>query len=33
MFILYGYIYDFSVEYKSIDVDDILDVRKYLMKE
>ena len=30
---LYGYIYDFSVDYDSIDVDDILDIHKYLMKK
>ena len=28
---LYRYIYDFSVGYYSIDVDDILDIHKYLM--
>ena len=28
---LYQYIYDFSVDYDSIDVD-ILDIQKYLMK-
>ena len=28
-----GYIYDFSVDYDSIDVDDILDIHKYLMKK
>ena len=28
-----GYIYDFSVHYDSVDVDDILDIHKYLMKE
>ena len=27
------YVYDFSVEYYSIDVDDILDIHKYLMKK
>ena len=26
-----GYIYDFSADYDSIDVDDILDIHKYLM--
>ena len=29
---LYGYAYDFSVYYDTIDVDDILDIHKYLMK-
>ena len=28
-----GYFYDFSVDYDSIDVDDILDIHKYLMKK
>ena len=28
-----GYVYDFSVDYDSIAVDDILDIRKYLMKK
>ena len=28
-----GCVYDFSVDYGSIDADDILDVYKYLMKE
>ena len=28
-----GYIYDFSVDFDSIDVDDILDIQKYLMKK
>ena len=28
-----GYIYDFSVDYDSINVDDILDIHKYLMKK
>ena len=27
-----GYIYDFSVDYDSIDVDDIKNIHKYLMK-
>ena len=27
-----GHIYDFSVDYDAIDVDDILDNHKYLMK-
>ena len=30
---LYGYIRDFSVDYVSIDVDDILDIHKHLMKK
>ena len=29
---LNGYVYDFSVDYDAITVDDILDIRKYLMK-
>ena len=29
----YGYVYDFSVDYDSTDNDDILDIRKHLMKE
>ena len=28
----YGYVYDFSVDYDAIAVDDILDIRKYLMQ-
>ena len=28
---LYGYVYDFSVDYNGIDVDDNLDIHKYLM--
>ena len=28
-----GYIYDFSTDYNSIDVNDIKDIRKYLMKK
>ena len=28
-----GYIYDFSVDYDSIDVDDIKDIHKYLIKK
>ena len=28
-----GYMYDFSVNYKSIGVDGILDIDKYLMKK
>ena len=27
-----GYVYDFSVDYVAVAVDDILDIRKYLMK-
>ena len=27
-----GYVYDFSVEYDATDVDKILDIHKYLMK-
>ena len=27
------YVYDFSVDYDTADVDDILDIRKYLMKK
>ena len=30
---LNGYVYDFSVDYDSIDVDDIKDIHKYLMKK
>ena len=30
---LIGYIYDFSVGYDAIDVDDIKDIRKYLIKK
>ena len=29
---LYGYVYDFSVDYNITGVDDILDIHKYLMK-
>ena len=29
---LQGFVYDFSVDYESTDVDDILDIHKYLMK-
>ena len=29
---LYGDMYDFSVDYDSIDVDGVLDIYKYLMK-
>ena len=28
-----GYVYDFSVDYDSTDVDDIQDIHKYLMKK
>ena len=28
-----GYVYDFSVGYNAIDVDDIKDIHKYLMKK
>ena len=27
-----GYVYDFSVDYDAIAVDDILDIHKYLME-
>ena len=30
---LCGYVYDFSIGYDSIDVDDTLDIHKYLMKK
>ena len=30
---LNGYVYDFSVHYDVIDVDDTLDIHKYLMKK
>ena len=30
---LRGYVYDFSVDYDAIAVDDILDIHKYLMKK
>ena len=30
---LNGYVYDFSVDYNAITVDDILDSHKYLMKK
>ena len=29
---LYGYAYNFSVDYDAIAVDDMLDIHKYLMK-
>ena len=28
----YGYVYDFSIDYGSTDVDGILDLHQYLMK-
>ena len=28
-----GYVYDFSVDYDSIEIDDIKDIHKYLMKK
>ena len=30
---LTGYVYDFSADYDSTDVDDIKDIHKYLMKK
>ena len=30
---LIGYVYDFSVDYDTIAVDEILDIHKYLMKK
>ena len=30
---LYGYVYDFSVDYDAIAVDNILDIHKYLIKK
>ena len=30
---LYGYVYDFSVDYDAVAVDDIRDIHKYLMKK
>ena len=30
---LHGYVYDFSVDYDVISVDDILDIHKYFMKK
>ena len=30
---LTGYVYDFSVDYNAIDVDDIEDIHKYLIKK
>ena len=32
-FQFHGYVYDFSVGYDAIAVDDILDIHKYLMKK
>ena len=29
----HGYIYDFSIDYNAITVDDILDIHKYFMKK
>ena len=30
---LFGYVYDFSVDYDTVDIDNILDIYKYLMKK
>ena len=30
---LNGYVYDFSVDYNAVSVDDIKDIHKYLMKK
>ena len=30
---LNGYVYDFTIDYDAIAVDDILDIHKYLMKK
>ena len=30
---LYGNVYDFSIDYKPIAVDDILDIHKYLIEK
>ena len=30
---LHGYIYDFSVDYDAVQIDDILDIHEYLMKK
>ena len=30
---LYGYVYDFSIDYDDIVVADILDIHKYLIKK
>ena len=29
----YGHVYDFSIDYDAIAVDDILDIHNYLMKK
>ena len=31
--VLNGYVYDFSLDYDAIEVDDISDIHKYLMKK
>ena len=28
-----SHIYDFSIDYDAIDIDDVLDIHKYLMKK
>ena len=28
-----GYVYDFSLDYDATDIDDIIDIHKYLMKQ
>ena len=30
---LNGYVYDFTVDYDAVSIDDILDIHKYLMKK
>ena len=30
---LHGYVYDFSVDYEAVAVDNIVDIHKYLMKK
>ena len=30
---LNGYVYDFSIDYDALGVDDILDIHKYLMEK
>ena len=30
---LHGYVYDFSVDYETVAVDNIVDIHKYLMKK
>ena len=30
---LNGYVYDFSIDYKAADVDDIKNIHRYLMKK